>query len=54
MPFLLENLIIHSFTQLFKGLYKFVCLFNPTFKNLSEGNAYLEDLCGQGFVGAHE
>jgi hypothetical protein len=35
----------------FKELYKFVCLFNPTFETINEGNIYLENLHSQGFVG---
>ena len=32
-------------------LFKFVCLFNPTFETVLEGESYLEGLCSQGFTG---
>ena len=33
-------------------LFKFVCLFNPTYETVAEGESYLENLCAQGFKGA--
>ena len=35
----------------YKHLFKFVCLFNPTFDTIAEGEAYLEDLHSKGFNG---
>ena len=32
-------------------LFKFVCLFNPTYETVAEGESYLENLCVQGFKG---
>ena len=32
-------------------LFKFVCLFNPTYETVAEGESYLENLCAQGFKG---
>ena len=35
----------------YKHLFKFVCLFNPTFDTISEGEEYLADLYSKGFKG---
>ena len=35
----------------FSHLFKFVCLFNPTFETVQEGEDYLEKLHSHGFVG---
>lgn len=37
----------------YKGLFKFVCLFNPTL-DVREGEEYLENMSRQGFVGELE
>lgn len=35
----------------FRKLFKFVCLFNPTYETVLEGEEYLEKLHTQGFKG---
>ena len=36
----------------YKHLFKFVCLFNPTFDTVNEGETYLENLHSKGFKGS--
>jgi hypothetical protein len=35
----------------FRNLFKFVCLFNPTYETVLEGEDYLERMHAQGFKG---